>query len=118
MLGVGWRRRHAPSGTDGPRTAAHLAAPGLCIDKATRNALHGSGSGSSAAAASARSMWLDGSLGLGRAGASLAAPSAKKLGRRRWALGVRKKPYGKKWLWPAQDPQETHRHRSPSVLTS
>jgi hypothetical protein len=24
-------------------------------------------------------------------------------------LGARKKPYGKKWLWPAQDPQETHR---------
>jgi hypothetical protein len=32
------------------------AKPGLCIEKATRSALHGSGSGSSAAAASARSM--------------------------------------------------------------
>jgi hypothetical protein len=54
-VGGGWGgRRHAQRHG---RTAAHFAAPGLCIGKATRNALHGSGSGfSSAAAASAQSM--------------------------------------------------------------
>jgi hypothetical protein len=74
MLGGRWRRHAQRHG----RTAAHLAAPGLCIDKATRNALHGSGSGPSAAATSPQhGAWLDGlASGLGRAGASLPPPSA------------------------------------------
>jgi hypothetical protein len=113
--GTHTQRRHG-------RTARHtyLAAPGLCIDKATRNALHGSGSGSIKRGCGLSTEHDQDSLARPRARqcfCPFVLRSAKKLGRRRWAPGARKKPYGKKWLWPAQDPQETHRRpRCPDFL--